>query len=60
MEVILTQIIPVAYAALEKAYREGILSDEILDRHVLKVLRTKERLGLEVVVKKCSIKKGLL
>ncbi|WP_194847221.1 hypothetical protein [Candidatus Neptunochlamydia vexilliferae] len=56
----MTQIIPVAYAALEKAYREGILSDEILDRHVLKVLRTKERLGLEVVVKKCSIKKGLL
>ncbi len=46
VEVILTKLIPVAYAALKKAYQQGIITDEILDYHVLKILRTKERLGL--------------
>lgn len=43
---ILQEIIPIAFAAIEKGVIEGYISEEEIDAHVLKILSIKERLGL--------------
>jgi beta-glucosidase-like glycosyl hydrolase len=39
--------IPKAFAALKKAYINGEIDDAMIDRHVLKILKTKESLNLQ-------------
>ena len=46
VEHILKELIPRAFSAIEKGVKEGRISEKVLDRHVLKILKTKERLGL--------------
>lgn len=46
VEVLLTEIIPRAYQAVLGAVNCGTVSVEVLDRHVLKIFKVKESLGL--------------
>lgn len=52
VEVLLTDMIPKAYQSIAKAVEKGEISEDLLDAHVLKVLRAKERLGLHK--KRCT------
>lgn len=45
---ILTVVIPEAYSAILTAYEKGVVSEEIINRHVLKILKVKESLGLHL------------
>jgi len=44
-DIIMNQI-PRAFAAIKTAYLQGILSEENLNEHVLRILKAKEKLGL--------------
>ncbi len=46
VEELLEAMIPAAYQAIEEGVERGEISEELLDAHVLKVLQTKEKLGL--------------
>lgn len=48
VHLLLTEVIPIACQAIRDAYREGKISKQALDQHVLKVLQVKEKLRLHI------------
>ena len=46
VEHIWKELIPKAFTSIEKGVKTGVISEEVLDKHVLKLLKVKERLGL--------------
>ena len=46
VEYIYQTILPLAFSAIEKAILRGEITEEELDRHVIRILSAKERLGL--------------